>query len=96
MPLRLAREGLAFMLRTTCLALLAACVIAAGGSGRPTRATTRPAMSQPTSAASGDAVGPIGFASVAAEGLAGTTGGAGGPEVTVATAEEFLAAIQGR
>ncbi|MCJ7544060.1 MAG: right-handed parallel beta-helix repeat-containing protein [Phycisphaerae bacterium] len=82
------------MWRTTCLGLVVACVIVAGGRARPGGPASKPAASQPTSA-SAETVGLIGFAAVAAEGQEGTTGGTGGPEVTVATAEEFLAAIQG-
>ncbi|HEX6340735.1 hypothetical protein [Umezawaea sp.] len=38
--------------------------------------------------------GPVGFASVTALGQSGTTGGAGGPEVTVSTAADLIAAIK--
>ncbi len=74
-------------------ALLAACVLVAAGNP-PSAPQEQSPTSQPTTAPV-DADGPIGFAAVAAEGLEGTTGGAGGEEITVATAKDFLAAIQG-
>jgi pectate lyase len=50
------------------------------------------AVVAPTAASAAEA--PIGFASVTALGQSGTTGGAGGPEVTVSTAADLIAAIK--
>ncbi|MFI9007840.1 hypothetical protein ACIGNX_11485 [Actinosynnema sp. NPDC053489] len=62
------------------------------GPGDPTGTTTTTTTAQqPGSCATSGR--PIGFASVAAWGQSGTTGGAGGPTVEVDTAAEFLAAI---
>ncbi|MEV8435997.1 hypothetical protein AB0425_01355 [Actinosynnema sp. NPDC051121] len=62
------------------------------GPGGPTSTTTTTTTTQQpgTCATSGS---PIGFASVAAWGQSGTTGGAGGPTIEVDTAAEVLAAI---
>lgn len=60
------------MRRTSALALAA--VLVGGATSAPT-------------ASAADAA-PIGFASVTALGQSGTTGGAGGPEVTVSTAAD--------
>ncbi|MCG5436385.1 pectate lyase family protein [Micromonospora foliorum] len=60
-----------------------------GGPGEPPGEPTLP----PTEPPLDPGAPPIGFASVNALGQNGTTGGAGGPTVTVDTAAEFLAAI---
>lgn len=82
------------MFRVCCLGVIAVSVLVAGPRGRQAGPALQPAASQPATAPA-ETTAPIGFAAVAAEGLTGTTGGAGGKDVTVATPEEFLAAIQG-
>ncbi|MEO6091136.1 MAG: pectate lyase [Umezawaea sp.] len=68
------------MSRTSALALAAVLV------GGVTLVVTAPASAAEAS--------PTGFASVTALGESGTTGGAGGPEVTVSTAADLTAAIK--
>jgi pectate lyase len=82
------------MLRIAGPSLLAISVLLAAAAGPARGPKDTPAATQPTTAPA-EAAGLIGFAAVAAEGLERTTGGAGGPEVTVSTAEALLAAIKG-
>lgn len=70
-------------------------VLAAVGQIQAANPASAPATTRAAEAGPLDAACPAGFASVKAEGLNGTTGGAGGKKVTVTTAEELLAAIQG-
>ena len=79
------------MLRTTLVAALTA-----AGLSVASPVSAGPASAGPAFAAAGApsfAAGPDGFASVAALGLSGTTGGVGGATVTVDTTDELLDAI---
>ncbi|WP_033431856.1 pectate lyase family protein [Saccharothrix syringae] len=73
------------MRRTPAFALAATLI------GGVTAAVTAPVAAAPVAAA---ADSPVGFASVNALGQNGTTGGAGGPEVTVTNADDFIANIK--
>ncbi len=61
-------------------------------TGSPTPAPTPPPAGNPPPP---NAAGPSGWASVAGLGLSGTTGGAGGPTVSVTSAQEFNTAAAG-
>ncbi|XVS68023.1 pectate lyase family protein [Actinosynnema sp. CA-299493] len=71
------------MKRSTAVALAATLI---GSLAVATPVTAAPAVAADTA--------PIGFAAVNALGQNGTTGGAGGPEVTVSTAADLIAAIK--
>ncbi|MGP4115303.1 pectate lyase family protein [Streptomyces sp. 4N509B] len=81
--------------RTLLLTSLAAttALLAAPALPAATATETATATATGTTAAAPLQAGPIGFASVDALGQNGTTGGAGGPTVTVSTAADLIAAI---